>query len=154
MMKLYIFKEVSARVPRQKIFNLFDKIMSKETEADAGSRINLVFTSKKRIQQLNKSHRQIDKATDVLTFNLGESSGDDSVFGEIYISTDVARAQAPKFANTFGEELLRLCCHGFLHLLGYDHLKKSDAVKMQNREQYFLSFIKTKIKSKLSAGVC
>ncbi len=142
MMKLYIFKEVSARVPRQKIFNLFDKIMSKETEPDAGSRINLVFTSKKRIQQLNKSHRGKDKATDVLTFNLGDSSGDDSVFGEIYISTAVARAQAPGFANTFGEELLRLTCHGLLHLLGYDHLKKSDAVKMQNRETYFLSLTK------------
>lgn len=141
MMKLYIFKEVSARVPRQKIFNLFDKIMSKETEPDAGSRVNLVFTTKKRIQQLNRSHRQIDKATDVLSFNLGDSNGDDSVFGEIYISTDIARAQASEFANTFGEEILRLCCHGLLHLLGYDHLKRNDAVKMQNREQYFLSML-------------
>ena len=146
-MKLYIFKEVSARVPRQKIFNLFDKIMSKETEADAGSRVNLVFTTRKRIQQLNKSHRQIDKATDVLSFNLGDSNGDDSIFGEIYISTAVARAQAPGFANSFAEELLRLSCHGFLHLLGYDHLKKNDAVKMRKRETYFLSL------TKLEAGV-
>lgn len=142
MMKLYIFKEVSARVPRQKIFNLFDKIMSKETEPDAGSRVNLVFTTKKRIQQLNKSHRGKNKATDVLSFNLGDSSGNDSVFGEIYISTDIARVQAPEFSNTFSEELLRLSCHGLLHLLGYDHLKKNDAVKMQNREQYFLSMLK------------
>lgn len=142
MMKLYIFKEVSARVPSQKIFNLFDKIMSKETEPDAGSRVNLVFTTKKRIQQLNKSHRGKDKATDVLSFNLGDSSGNDSVFGEIYISTDIARVQAQEFSNTFSEELLRLSCHGLLHLLGYDHLKKNDAVKMQNREQYFLSMLK------------
>ena len=142
MMKLYIFKEVSARVPRQNIFNLFDKIMNKETEPDADSRINLVFTTKKRIQQLNKSYRQIDKATDVLSFNLGDSGGDDSVFGEIYISTAIARVQALKFANTFGQELLRLTCHGLLHLLGYDHLKTNDAVKMQNREQYFLSKLK------------
>ena len=146
-MKLYIFKEVSARVPRQKIFNLFDKIMSKETEPDASSRVNLVFTTKKRIRQLNKSHRQIDKATDVLSFKLGDSSGADSVFGEIYISPDIARAQAPQFANTFSDELLRLCCHGLLHLLGYDHLKKSDAVKMRKRETYFLSL------TKLEAGV-
>jgi len=142
MMKLYIFKEVSVRVPRQKIFNLFDKIMSKETETDAGSRVNLVFTTKKRIQQLNKSHRQIDKATDVLSFNLDDSGGDDSVFGEIYISTAIARVQAPRFANTFSNALLRLCCHGLLHLLGYDHLKKNDTVKMQNREHYFLSKVK------------
>ena len=148
MMKLYIFKEVSARVPRQKIFNLFNKIMSKETEPDAGSRVNLVFTTKRRIQQLNKSHRQIDKATDVLSFNLGDSSGDDSVFGEIYISTYIARVQAPEFANTFGEEILRLCCHGLLHLVGYDHLNKNDAVKMKNREKYFMSMLK------LNAGDC
>ena len=142
MMKLYIFKEVSARVPSQKIFNLFDKIMNKETEPNAGSRINLVFTTKKRIQQLNKSYRGKDKATDVLSFNLNDSGGDDSVFGEIYISTAIARVQALKFANTFGQELLRLTCHGLLHLLGYDHLKKNDAVKMQNRERYFLSKLK------------
>ena len=142
MMKLFIFKEVSVRVPRQKIFNLFDKIMSKETETDAGSRVNLVFTTKKRIQQLNKSHRQIDKATDVLSFNLDDSNGDDSVFGEIYISTAIARVHAPQFTNTFSNELLRLCCHGLLHLLGYDHFKKNDTVKMQNREQYFLSKLK------------
>ena len=139
MMKLYIFKEVSVRVPRQKIFNLFDKIMSKESETDAGSRVNLVFTTKKRVQHLNKSHRQIDKATDVLSFNLDDSNGDDSVFGEIYISTAVARVQALKFANTFSDELLKLTCHGLLHLLGYDHFKKNDAVKMKNREEYFLS---------------
>ncbi len=142
MMKLYIFKEVLVRVPRQKIFNLFDKIMSKETETDASSGINLVFTTKKRIRQLNKSHRQIDKATDVLSFNLDDSNGDDSVFGEIYISTAIARVQAPQFASTFSNELLRLCCHGLLHLLGYDHLKKHDAVKMQNRETYFMSQLK------------
>ena len=142
MMKLYIFKEVSARVPRQKIFNLFDKIMSKETEPDAGSRVNLVFTTKRRIQQLNKSHRGKDKVTDVLSFNLGDSSGDDTVLGEIYISTDIARVQAQEFANTFSEELLRLSCHGLLHLLGYDHLKMNDAVIMQNREKYFLSMLK------------
>ena len=146
-MKLYIFKEVSVRVPRQKIFNLFDKIMSKETETDADSRVNLVFTTKKRIQQLNKSHRQIDKATDVLSFNLDDSGGDDSVFGEIYISAAIARVQAPQFANTFSNELLRLCCHGLLHLLGYDHLKKNDTVKMQNREQYFLSLVNINVKA-------
>ena len=141
MMKLYIFKEVSARVPRQKIFKLFQKIMSKETEPDAGCRVNLVFTTKKRIYQLNKSHRGKDKATDVLSFNIDHNGQDDFVFGEIYISTDIARVQAEEFDNTFSEELLRLTCHGLLHLLGYDHLRKTDAVKMEKREQYFLSYV-------------
>ena len=92
----------------------------------------------------------MDKATDVLSFNFDDSNGDDSVFGEIYISAAIARVQAPQFANTFSNELLRLCCHGLLHLLGYDHLKKNDTVKMQNREHYFLSLIN--IKSRLNKG--
>jgi len=115
--------------------------MSKETEPDAGSRVNLVFTTKRRIYQLNKSHRGKNKATDVLSFNLDNNGGDTSVFGEIYISTDIARAQAEEFDNTFSEELLRLTCHGLLHLLGYDHSGKSEAFKMQKREQYFLSYV-------------
>lgn len=141
MMKLNIFREDSARVPKQNIFKLFEKIMSEETEPNAGSKINLVFTTKKRIRQLNKAHRGKDSVTDVLSFNIDNDGEDESVFGEIYISTDIARVQAENFDNTFSEELLRLTCHGLLHLLGYDHSGKTDAVKMQKREQYFLSYV-------------
>jgi probable rRNA maturation factor len=138
-MTLDIFKEVSARIPRQKIFKLFQKIMSEETEPDAGSRVNLIFTTNRRIRELNKSHRGKDKATDVLSFNIDDSAGADSVFGEIYISADIADRQAKDYGNNFSTELLRLTCHGLLHLLGYDHIKESDASKMQQREQYFLT---------------
>jgi len=141
MMKLNIFREVSARVPKQKIFKLFEKIMTEETEPNAVSRINLVFTTKKCIRQLNKANRGKDIATDVLSFNIDNDGEDETVFGEIYISTDIAKVQAEKFHNTFSEELLRLTCHGLLHLLGYDHSGKTDAVKMQKREQYFLSLV-------------
>jgi len=43
-----------------------------------------------------------------------------------------------KFGITFRNEMLRLCCHGFLHLLGYDHEKPKERVIMQEREHYFL----------------
>ncbi len=141
MMKLSIFREVAARVPKQNIFKLFEKIMSEETEQSAGSKVNLVFTTKKRIRKLNKSHRGKDTTTDVLSFNLGDPNKDDTVFGEIYISTDIARVQAEEFDITFSAELLRLTCHGLLHLLGYSHSGKTEAVKMQKREQYFLSYV-------------
>ena len=139
MMTLDIFKEVSAKIPRRKIFKLFQKIMSEEIEPDIGSRVNLIFTTKGRIRELNKSHRGQDKATDVLSFNIDDRSEAESVFGEIYISADIANKHAKDYGNNFSTELLRLTCHGLLHLLGYDHIKESDASKMQQREQYFMT---------------
>jgi len=139
MMTLDIFKEVSARIPRQKIIKLFQKIMSEEIEPDAGSRVNLIFTTRRRIRELNKSHRGHDKATDVLSFNIDDFSETESVFGEIYISADIANKQAMEYGNNLSNELLRLTCHGLLHLLGYDHITESDASKMQQREQDFLT---------------
>lgn len=139
MMTLDIFKEVSARIPRQKIFKLFQNIMSEEIVKEAASKINLIFTTRKRIRELNKSHRGQDRATDVLSFNIDDSALAESVFGEIYISADIANRQAKDYGNNFSTELLRLTCHGLLHLLGYDHIKESDASKMQQREQYFMT---------------
>ncbi len=92
--------------------------------------LNLVGAEKMR--NLNKKHRNKDKATDVLSFPLldldnpistATPSDDILTLGDIFISLPVARKKAIEEEKTIHEELQFLTAHGFLHLLGYDHEK-------------------------------
>ena len=102
---------------------------------DIGVEINIV--DEEEIRSLNKEQRNIDKVTDVLSFqNLPDvrfpfvkddyaddiNPEDDSVFlGEIFICQKRAEEQAKEYDHTIERELSFLCCHGMLHLFGYDH---------------------------------
>jgi len=56
-----------------------------------------------------------------------------------YISTDTAVKNALEYGFTLTEEILRLCCHGFLHILGYDHEQGGRKEKlMRSKEEYYL----------------
>jgi probable rRNA maturation factor len=96
--------------------------------------VNLVFCSNAHIRDLNKRFRKLDKVTDVLSFIYSEPD----VFGEIYIATLKAKSQAPRWKNTFYNELRRLVVHGSLHLAGFDHMNARDRKVMRAREDAFL----------------
>jgi probable rRNA maturation factor len=134
-----IISDTNRRIPRKRILELIALIEEEEDPPD--SIVNIVFVTDTHIASLNKKFRKISKPTDVLSFNLDDKQGKDSIFGEIYISTDTGARIAEKLGITFRDEMLRLCCHGFLHLLGYDHEKPKDRVIMQERERYFLGNI-------------
>ena len=137
-MRLAVFKEESVRIPRKPIEKLFRRIMEKESDKNAQGKINLIFTSDKSIQRLNKEYRRKNKPTDVLSFNLNKSSRNAMVFGEVYISVNTTMRQAKEYGTTLNDEFLRLFCHGLLHLLGYDHIRPDERRKMEAREQYYL----------------
>lgn len=84
------------------------------------------FCSDEYIQYLNKTYRNIDNPTDVLSFENGEKYTDeDNVVwlqaGDIAISVDTLPKNSEYFAVSQNEELKRLIIHGILHLNGYDH---------------------------------
>ncbi len=139
MMRLYIYKELSIRIPKTMIQTLFETIYKKELSKSSKGEVNLIFTHDERLQELNKTYRSKDSTTDVLSFNIDEPVQDDAVFGEIYISVPTAQRQAKEYNASLSEEIIRLCCHGFLHLLGYDHIDSSDAVIMKKKENKYLS---------------
>jgi len=139
MMQLLIFKEVSNRIPRSLIQSLFDMMYQKEVSKKSQGMVNLIFTHDKRLKELNSQFRNKDRATDVLSFNIDEPLDSDSIFGEIYISLETALRQADDYNATLSEEIVRLSCHGFLHLLGYDHVDKKDEVVMKSKEEIYLS---------------
>lgn len=138
MIRLMIFKDVKCTIPRKRIQELFDKVINEESDSDRSGRINLIFTSDNQIKKLNKTYRKKDKATDVLSFNIDRQSHSESVLGEIYISYATARKQAAEFGSKLNEEVLRLVCHGLLHLFGYDHIKATDRKVMELRERFYL----------------
>jgi len=138
-MRLNIFKESPIYLPRKRLNILFEKITSKELDKKSKGNINLIFTSDKQMQEYNKSFRNKDRTTDVLSFNIDEPENEDSIFGEIYISIDMAKKQAVSYNATLIEEVLRLSCHGVLHLMGYDHIKKNEEKLMKDKEEFYLT---------------
>ncbi|HKR15615.1 MAG TPA: rRNA maturation RNase YbeY [Pyrinomonadaceae bacterium] len=84
-----------------------------------GSSATIAFVSDKNIRKLNRQFRNIDKATDVLSFPAGNE--DETNLGDIAISVETAAAQAKENSLTFENEIAQLILHGLLHLHGYDH---------------------------------
>ena len=85
------------------------------------------FVSDEEIRALNRSYREKDEATDILTFALSdgdafpEIEGEEKELGDIFISLESMHRNAEAFSVSDDEELHRLLIHGVLHLLGYDH---------------------------------
>lgn len=97
--------------------------------------LSVTFVDNARIQEINKEYRNKDQATDVISFameELGEGEteliGADMprMLGDIIISIDRAKEQAEEYGHSYMRELGFLAVHGFLHLLGYDHLTKEE----------------------------
>lgn len=89
------------------------------------------------VQELNRLWRGVDSPTDVLAFPFKEKGmiKDGACLGEIAISLDTARQQAKTLGHSLEKELEVLLIHGTLHLLGYDHEREKDWLKMQQREK-------------------
>jgi probable rRNA maturation factor len=88
-----------------------------KTIGNRESSATIAFVSDKSIRKLNQQFRNIDKATDVLSFPAGEETN----LGDIAISVQTAAAQAKENGLTFETEIAQLILHGLLHLSGYDH---------------------------------
>ena len=97
-------------------------------------RTSLVCCSDFIIRRLNREYRNIDKATDVLSFPFD----DPDFLGEIYISIRRTEVQSRRFGYSFNDEFLRLFVHGMLHLAGYDHHILSDQNEMNRKENRYL----------------
>lgn len=122
--------------------NVLKKAIKKEGLKDIY--FNVIIVDNPFIKNLNKNYRNIDKETDVISFaledNLTSQDEIDNIrrLGDIYISKDVCSKQAEEYGNTFSEELSFLAIHGFLHLLGYDHMNKEDEVIMFEKQDILL----------------
>jgi probable rRNA maturation factor len=107
-----------------------------------GAELSVVLAGDPFVQALNREWRQKDEPTDVLSFAMGEGDHADvnpDVLGDIVISVDTATRQAAEVGHDLARELRVLLVHGFLHLLGYDHLDEADAIEMRGAEERLLA---------------
>ena len=87
---------------------------------------SLVITNNEEIHYLNKTYRNIDRPTDVLSFEEERENEDDKYLGDIIISIDKVHEQALEYGHSNEREFAFLLCHGLLHIRGYDHMEKED----------------------------
>ena len=129
------------------IINLLDHTSSMENVED-GSEVSVTIVSNESIQEINKTYRGKDQATDVISFameemgegemEIAETSDLPRILGDIVISIDKAREQAEEYGHSLKRELGFLAVHGFLHLLGYDHMTADDEKRMFTRQENIL----------------
>lgn len=95
-----------------------------EKEEQDNATFSLILTDDEEVHYLNKTYRNIDRTTDVLSFALNDGGafpGPINVLGDIYISIPKMKEQAKEYGHSEKRELSFLAVHGLLHLLGYDH---------------------------------
>lgn len=122
-------------------------------QIDAGE-VVLSLVDDDTIQELNRTYRKKDVATDVLSFAIQESNDeepdilfaeedetDPEPLGDIVISVPTAIRQAEEYGHSVERELAFLAVHGFLHLIGYDHLNEEEEKEMFARQDAILASI-------------
>ena len=109
--------------------------------------LTILLSNNKNIKKLNKKFRDKNKSTDILSFPSEKKINIKkfSYLGDIIISYEFMNK--PKKANKleFKIKLVKIFIHGFLHLLGYNHIKLKDYRKMLKEEDKIYKFINTKI---------
>jgi probable rRNA maturation factor len=121
---------------------------AKKQGIEEHSEVSVTFVSNERIQEINREYRAKDIATDVISFAMEELGEGEialvgvempRVLGDIIISIPKAKEQAEEYGHSFLRELGFLALHGFLHLLGYDHMTEDEEKEMFTLQKELLN---------------
>lgn len=99
--------------------------------------ISIVFADDKTLQGLNKTYRQKDKSTNVLSF----PSDEEGELGDILLAYETILKESAENGISPLHHTLHLIVHGFLHLLGYDHQEETEAEHMEQMEIHILKHL-------------
>jgi probable rRNA maturation factor len=107
--------------------------------------LTLLLSNNKKIKKLNKQFRNKNKVTDILSFPLQKKKNLKKNFylGDIIINYDFMNKPKKQLVKMFKDKVIKTFIHGFLHLLGFDHIKLKDYKKMiKEEEKVYQSVIK------------
>lgn len=120
--------------------------------ADTDFEVSILITDNEGIRAINKEYRDIDSATDVLSFPIlefdedgvmieesGDYDGDLLLLGDIVISLERAKAQSEEYGHSLEREVGFLAVHSTLHLLSFDHMEEPYTSVMRKREEEILA---------------
>lgn len=135
---------------REEDITLIEEILQFAAKAEGieeECELSVTFVDNEAIREINKEYRGKDAPTDVISFAMEEMSENEieiigadmpRVLGDLIISIDRANEQAEEYGHSFERELGFLALHGFLHLLGYDHIEKEDEIVMFGKQKEIL----------------
>lgn len=112
--------------------------------------VYVTLTNNETIRKVNAEQRNIDMATDVLSFpmfdrseipDLKKEDKTEDILGDIIVSIEKVKEQAEEYGHSFERELAYLVTHGMLHLLGYDHIIDEEKAVMRKREEEILEIL-------------
>lgn len=153
-MDLEIYDQTKDQVSDDKIKlikNVLD-FAADELDLAANTEMSVTLVNNDRIKEINRDYRGVDRATDVISFALGDQSDDLEVImsdemkaeiptnlGDIFVSVDKVKEQSDFLGHSFDRELGFLVVHGFLHLNGYDHMEPEDEKVMFDLQKKILN---------------
>jgi len=142
MNKIEIFNETNEEIKELKELKKILKYAC-DIEEVKNAQFNIIIVNNDKIRELNRDYRNKDSVTDVITFALEDFEdfkyNDFRLLGDIYISLDKCKEQSISYEHSFKRELFFLAIHGFLHLLGYDHMDKNDEKVMFEKQDIILN---------------
>lgn len=144
-MEIGIFNQTDEKLDRE-LDELKDMLSNFCKREGLGNVIfNIIIIDNPTIHKINKEYRNKDAPTDVISFALEDDKtviepDGVRILGDIYISIDKVHEQALEYSHSFKRELSFLAVHGLLHLLGYDHMEKSDEEVMFKKQEEVLNY--------------
>ena len=152
MIRVNVFSEEKAWSKRLKNKNIFFKKICKAFPKkykflNKKVSFNLLLSNNKNIKKLNKNFRNRNKSTDILSFPSEKKIkiSKNTFLGDIIISYNYVNKPSSQDLKLFKKKATKIFIHGFLHLLGFDHIKNSDYSKMIKEEDLLYKFVKLKI---------
>ncbi len=153
MINVNVFSEEKAWSKRLKNKSLFFKKICKAFPKkyqflNKKVSFSLLLSNNKNIKKLNRTFRNKNKSTDVLSFpyNKKIKISKNTYLGDIIISYNYLDKPETQDLKLFKEKVVKIFVHGFLHLLGFDHKKNNDFSKMLREENLLFKSVKKKIK--------
>jgi len=109
--------------------------------------LTLLLSNNKNIKILNKKFRKKNKHTDILSFPSGQKTKNlkKIYLGDIIISYNYLNQPKSQDLELFKQKTIKIFIHGFLHLLGFNHIKNKDYFKMLREENFIYKHVKSKI---------
>ena len=141
-----VYEGIPENSQYEEIINkVVEECFKTEKLLDKGIYVSITLTNPDVIWDINKTYRNVDRPTDVLSFPMFEKDEIDSikndVLGDIVISIKQVEIQAQEYGHSFERELAYMVVHGFYHLMGYDHMEEAEKAQMREKEEAVLSKI-------------
>jgi probable rRNA maturation factor len=131
-MVVFVANEQAVTVDESRLAELARHTLDAE-EVDEAAELSVLLVTAEHIKTLNARFAGEDHPTDVLAFPMMEDDDELVLLGDVVICPQIAEANAEKMEHSLEHELDTLLIHGTLHLLGYDHEREADKVRMDDR---------------------